>query len=52
MTGDDDDSFDMDLDMPTEAPAPPLTERDEIIAENAPEAREITDVDFHELDLP
>lgn len=52
MTGDDDATFDMDLDMPAPAPTPAITERDEIAAERAPEANEITDVDFHELDLP
>jgi hypothetical protein len=52
MTGDEDDTFDMDLDMPAQAVAPALSERDEIVAENAPASSEITDVDFHELDLP
>lgn len=52
MTGDDDDTFDFDLDMPTEPRAKSATEQDEIVAERAPESNEITDVDFHELDLP
>ena len=52
MTGDEDDNFDFDLDMPTEPRMPAATEQDEIVAENAPESTEITDVDFHELDLP
>ena len=50
MTGDEDDNFDFDL-TPEPRPAA-LTEADEIVAENAPESHEITDVDFHELDLP
>jgi len=52
MTGDDDDTFDFDLDMPTEPREKSVTEQDEIVSERAPESKEITDVDFHELDLP
>jgi len=52
MTGDEDDNFDFDLDMPSEPRPQPVTERDEIVSELAPESNEITDVDFHELDLP
>ena len=52
MTGDDDDNFEFDLDVTLEPRAPAVTERDEIVAEKAPESHEITDVDFHELDLP
>ena len=52
MAGDEDDNFEFDLDMPTEPRSPARTERDEIVSENAPESSEITDVDFHELDLP
>ncbi len=52
MTGNEDDTFDFDLDMPSEPSTASLTEQDEIVAENAPESHEITDVDFHELDLP
>jgi hypothetical protein len=52
MSGDDSDNFDFDLDMPTEPRMPAVTERDELVDEGAPESTEITDVDFHELDLP
>lgn len=52
MTGNEDDNFDFDLDLPA-APRPAgVSEADEIVAERAPESHEITDVDFHELDLP
>jgi len=52
MTGDEDDTFDVDLDMPTEPRPKAASEQDEIVSERAPASHEITDVDFHELDLP
>jgi hypothetical protein len=52
MSGDDSETFDFDLDVPTEPRTPAVTERDEIVGEGAPDSSEITDVDFHELDLP
>ena len=52
MTGDEDDTFDLDLDMPSAPRTKSVTEQDEIVSERAPESHEITDVDFHELDLP
>ena len=52
MTGNEDDDFDFDLDLPAEPRPASLTEADEIVAERAPESHEITDVNFHELDLP
>ena len=52
MAGDEDDNFEFDLDMPTEPRTKSVTEQDEIVSERAPESKEITDVDFHELDLP
>ena len=52
MTAEDHITFDFDLDMPMEPRAAAMTEMDEIHTEMAPSAAEITDVSFHEFDLP
>ena len=52
MNGDDDDNFEPELEPTSPPPSASVTEHDELVAERAPQAQEITDVNFHELDLP